>query len=301
MLRRHWRASSRPSGKRLSRASNCSKATRRSRSHSASRRLAAARMAVTRAGPSPDRGHERDLTRPPSTPDTRRDVPSCARWTRIPSPRQARRIRRRRPLESIGRIWRGSRRTTRAAASCEQLRVVADIAERAPVRRRRSTSSTRGPARNSTAIRTALPVGDPGRRRYRRRAMGPSASCAARLAREPSARSSARAIRARIRRRAEAAQAGIVAAARSPRASCTRRALARVRHPNVVTVYGADSHDGRVGFWMELVEGDTLEERCSQTGRFSAREAALSASICAARSPRCTGADWSTATSRRRT
>ena len=39
------------------------------------------------------------------------------------------------------------------------------------------------------------------------------------------------------------------------------RKLVRVRHPNVVMVHGADSHDGRVGFWMDLIEGQTLEQR----------------------------------------
>jgi serine/threonine protein kinase len=34
--------------------------------------------------------------------------------------------------------------------------------------------------------------------------------------------------------------------------------LARVRHPNVVTVYGAAVHDGVPGIWMELVRGRTL-------------------------------------------
>jgi hypothetical protein len=38
------------------------------------------------------------------------------------------------------------------------------------------------------------------------------------------------------------------------------RLLARVRHPNVVTIYGADHLDGYVGLWMELVPGRTLEE-----------------------------------------
>src|SRR4051812_46083943 len=37
------------------------------------------------------------------------------------------------------------------------------------------------------------------------------------------------------------------------------RLLARVRHPNVATVYGADVVDGRAGVWMELVGGDSLE------------------------------------------
>jgi tetratricopeptide (TPR) repeat protein len=39
------------------------------------------------------------------------------------------------------------------------------------------------------------------------------------------------------------------------------RMLARVRHPNVAIVYGADICDGRVGVWMELIEGETLESR----------------------------------------
>src|SRR5262249_37294228 len=38
------------------------------------------------------------------------------------------------------------------------------------------------------------------------------------------------------------------------------RALARVRHPNVLLVHGADVHDRQVGMWTELLEGSTLEE-----------------------------------------
>ena len=53
------------------------------------------------------------------------------------------------------------------------------------------------------------------------------------------------------------------------------RLLARVRHPNVVTVYGADRVDGRVGLWMEFVHGRTLEAVLHEHGRFSAKEAAL--------------------------
>jgi serine/threonine-protein kinase len=46
------------------------------------------------------------------------------------------------------------------------------------------------------------------------------------------------------------------------------RLLAKVRHPNVVRVYGADYSNGRVGVWMDLVRGRTLAamletERCS--------------------------------------
>jgi eukaryotic-like serine/threonine-protein kinase len=53
------------------------------------------------------------------------------------------------------------------------------------------------------------------------------------------------------------------------------RLLARVRHPNVITVHGVDVHDQRVGLWMELVRGATLEQRLHEHGPFSAREAAL--------------------------
>jgi tRNA A-37 threonylcarbamoyl transferase component Bud32 len=52
------------------------------------------------------------------------------------------------------------------------------------------------------------------------------------------------------------------------------RRLARVRHPNVVNVHGADMHDGRIGFWMDLIEGETLAEILSR-GRLSPGEAAL--------------------------
>lgn len=44
------------------------------------------------------------------------------------------------------------------------------------------------------------------------------------------------------------------------------RLLARVRHPHVVSVYGADQYDGRVGLWMELIQGRTLEDELSVRG-----------------------------------
>jgi len=50
------------------------------------------------------------------------------------------------------------------------------------------------------------------------------------------------------------------------------RLLARVRHPNVVTIYGAERIDGRVGLWMELVKGHTLEEMLRDGTTFSAQE-----------------------------
>jgi serine/threonine protein kinase/tetratricopeptide (TPR) repeat protein len=53
------------------------------------------------------------------------------------------------------------------------------------------------------------------------------------------------------------------------------RTLARVRHANVVTVYGAGEYDGRVGLWMELVRGVTLEHMLGVHGPFSAGEAGL--------------------------
>jgi TolB-like protein/Tfp pilus assembly protein PilF len=51
--------------------------------------------------------------------------------------------------------------------------------------------------------------------------------------------------------------------------------LARVRHPNIVSIYGADRRDGKVGLWMELVRGRTLKEVVAERGTFGAREAAL--------------------------
>lgn len=50
------------------------------------------------------------------------------------------------------------------------------------------------------------------------------------------------------------------------------RRLARVRHVNVVTVHGADRHHGRVGFWMDFIDGETLAARVAK-GRMSAGEA----------------------------
>ena len=61
------------------------------------------------------------------------------------------------------------------------------------------------------------------------------------------------------------------------------RALARVRHPNVVTVHGADVRDGRVGLWMEFVHGRTLESWVQAHGALSAGEATtLGVDLCRA-------------------
>ncbi len=53
------------------------------------------------------------------------------------------------------------------------------------------------------------------------------------------------------------------------------RLLARVRHPNVVTVYGVATSQARVGLWMELVQGETLEAQLQARGPLGAREAAV--------------------------
>ncbi len=61
---------------------------------------------------------------------------------------------------------------------------------------------------------------------------------------------------------------------RASRIAMEGRLLARVRHANVITVHGVDAHDGRVGLWMELVRGVTLEQQIVARGPLSAREAA---------------------------
>jgi TolB-like protein/thioredoxin-like negative regulator of GroEL len=53
------------------------------------------------------------------------------------------------------------------------------------------------------------------------------------------------------------------------------RLLARVRHPNVVSVYGAERFDDRVGVWMEFVRGRSLARIIEEDGVFGAHEATL--------------------------
>jgi tetratricopeptide (TPR) repeat protein len=52
------------------------------------------------------------------------------------------------------------------------------------------------------------------------------------------------------------------------------RLLARVRHPNVLTVHGAERIDGRVGIWTELIGGETLAAEVRRCGPLPAAEAA---------------------------
>ena len=58
------------------------------------------------------------------------------------------------------------------------------------------------------------------------------------------------------------------------RAFAEARMLARVRHPNVVTVFGADVSQGRVGVWMELLAGRTLQSQQRAGMVVGARQAA---------------------------
>jgi serine/threonine protein kinase/Tol biopolymer transport system component len=51
------------------------------------------------------------------------------------------------------------------------------------------------------------------------------------------------------------------------------RLLARVRHPNVVTVYDADEIGGHVGLWMEFVRGHNLEQILQERQRLVEHEA----------------------------
>src|SRR6185369_51871 len=53
------------------------------------------------------------------------------------------------------------------------------------------------------------------------------------------------------------------------------RQLARLRHANVLTVFGAETHDGRAGIWTELVRGQTLEQWLGAHGPLGARETAV--------------------------
>ena len=61
------------------------------------------------------------------------------------------------------------------------------------------------------------------------------------------------------------------------------RAMARVRHPNVLPIHGVDQHEGRVGFWSDFVRGRTLTDLLAAQGPFGPREAAaMGLDICRA-------------------
>src|SRR5262245_4415932 len=52
------------------------------------------------------------------------------------------------------------------------------------------------------------------------------------------------------------------------------RSLARVHHPNVLTIFGADLLDERAGLWTEQVRGRTLEQWIAEHGALDAGETA---------------------------
>lgn len=61
------------------------------------------------------------------------------------------------------------------------------------------------------------------------------------------------------------------------------RLLAKVRHPNVATIYGAELIDGRIGLWMEFVHGQTLEEALRSGHQFSLQDVArIGVELCGA-------------------
>lgn len=71
--------------------------------------------------------------------------------------------------------------------------------------------------------------------------------------------------------------------ARESTAVAEGRLLARVHHPNVVSVYGADRIDGQAGIWMEFLSGRTLREEVERRGSLPIAEAvACAIDICSA-------------------
>lgn len=61
------------------------------------------------------------------------------------------------------------------------------------------------------------------------------------------------------------------------------RTMARIRHPNIVQVMGADEHDGVVGLKMELIEGRSLHTVLQQQGPLdAAATTVIGGQLCAA-------------------
>lgn len=76
---------------------------------------------------------------------------------------------------------------------------------------------------------------------------------------------------------------GMADSARQARLLEEARTLARIDHPNVVRVLGADVVGTRVGIWSEYVEGEDLAARVRRDGRFGAEEArAIGSALCGA-------------------
>ena len=79
------------------------------------------------------------------------------------------------------------------------------------------------------------------------------------------------------------------------------RLLARVHHRNVVSIYGADRIDDRVGLWMELIDGETLQQAMDRGRAFSPADAIRIGIELAGAIGRCTTRVSSIATSSRTT
>ena len=61
------------------------------------------------------------------------------------------------------------------------------------------------------------------------------------------------------------------------------RMLARVEHPHVARIYGVEEQEGRLGIWMEFVQGPDLRSVARERGRFDVDEAArIGAELCSA-------------------
>ena len=59
------------------------------------------------------------------------------------------------------------------------------------------------------------------------------------------------------------------------------RLLARLRHPHIVSVYGAARIDGQVGLWMEFLRGRTLAQAVATDGALPTRKVAeIGAALC---------------------
>jgi serine/threonine-protein kinase len=58
------------------------------------------------------------------------------------------------------------------------------------------------------------------------------------------------------------------------------RLLARVRHPNIVTIYGAERIGDTVGLWMERIDGETVEQRLRQSPMEPSTAIAIAIHVC---------------------
>ena len=61
------------------------------------------------------------------------------------------------------------------------------------------------------------------------------------------------------------------------------RALAQIRHPNVVRVLNVEQHDGRLGLVMEFLSGETMDALVAAQGRLEAlARSAVAEDVCRA-------------------